>query len=264
MESQYQEALIAEIRAHAWEWKPDTLYLGGGTPSLIDPTPILAALPGKPWREATIEAAPGTLHINSWRAGGSNRVSLGVQSFLAHRSCAGPVAGTPPKRSFSEVAMLRAAGFENINIDLIAGLPVQTEASWRESLDWIERLAPPHVSVYMLEVDEDSRLGAEILLGGKRYGATDDAFRTTLTADFTKSPSNGWRRWGFALRDLQLRPSRLRIAAQLEILAAGTLRRLWRRRTLLRWRMRAGKIPNRLKITSRAAARANADARQPG
>ena len=54
---------------------------------------------------------------------------------------------------------LRDAGIANINIDLIAGLPGQTEASWRESLDWIERLAPPHVSVYMLEVDDDSRLG---------------------------------------------------------------------------------------------------------
>ena len=62
--------------------------------------------------------------------------------------------------------ILRAAGIHNFNIDLIAGLPGQTEASWRESLDWIERLEPPHVSVYMLEVDEDSRLGSEMLLGG--------------------------------------------------------------------------------------------------
>ena len=61
----------------------------------------------------------------------------------------------------------------NINIDLIAGLPGQTEASWRESLEAALRLEVPHISVYMLEVDEDSRLGAEILLGGKRYGASD-------------------------------------------------------------------------------------------
>ncbi|MEI9971292.1 MAG: hypothetical protein WDO73_04140 [Ignavibacteriota bacterium] len=67
----------------------------------------------------------------------------------------------------------RDAGIANCNIDLIAGLSGQTEASWRESLDWIERLAPPHVSVYMLEVDEDSRLGKERLLGGVRYGAAD-------------------------------------------------------------------------------------------
>jgi oxygen-independent coproporphyrinogen-3 oxidase len=70
-----------------------------------------------------------------------------------------------------EIGTLRDAGIRNVNIDLIAGLSGQTEASWRESLDWIERLAPAHVSVYMLEVDEDSRLGKEILLGGARYGA---------------------------------------------------------------------------------------------
>ena len=68
---------------------------------------------------------------------------------------------------------LREAGLSNINIDLIAGLPGQTIASWRESLAWIERLEPPHVSVYMLEVDDDSRLGKELLLGGVRYGAAD-------------------------------------------------------------------------------------------
>jgi oxygen-independent coproporphyrinogen-3 oxidase len=82
-----------------------------------------------------------------------------------------------------EIEVLHAAGIHNINIDLIAGLSGQTEASWRESLDWVERLGPEHVSVYMLEVDEDSRLGKEMLLGGVRYGAldtpTDDA-----TADF--------------------------------------------------------------------------------
>src|SRR5690242_13267623 len=71
------------------------------------------------------------------------------------------------------MATLRASGIRNVNLDLIAGLSGQTEASWRESLDWIERLGPPHVSVYMLEIDEDSRLGKEMLLGGVRYGAAD-------------------------------------------------------------------------------------------
>ena len=69
--------------------------------------------------------------------------------------------------------MLRAAGIESINVDLIAGLPGQTQASFRESLDWVERLACPHVSVYMLEVDQDSRLGRELLVLGSRYGAAD-------------------------------------------------------------------------------------------
>src|SRR5690242_18619763 len=71
------------------------------------------------------------------------------------------------------MATLRASGIRNVNLDLIAGLSAQTPASWNESLDWIERLAPEHVSVYMLEVDEDSRLGKELLLGGVRYGADE-------------------------------------------------------------------------------------------
>jgi oxygen-independent coproporphyrinogen-3 oxidase len=95
-----------------------------------------------------------------------------VQSFVqteiartGRRHTAARVAG--------DVALIRAAGIDNFNIDLIAGLPGQTAATWRESLDWVERLAAPHVSVYMFEVDEDSRLGAEILRGGSRYGAAE-------------------------------------------------------------------------------------------
>jgi oxygen-independent coproporphyrinogen-3 oxidase len=172
LETKYQRALIQEIRDHEWEWTPDTVYLGGGTPSLMDPTAILAEVPGRNWREATIEAAPGTLEISTWRAAGLNRVSLGVQSFVTpelRRTGRRHTADTVVE----EVAMLRNAGFDNFNIDLIAGLPLQTEGSWRESLGWIERIAPPHVSIYMFEVDEDSNLGSEILLGGKRYSAMD-------------------------------------------------------------------------------------------
>jgi len=175
-ERAYLEALEAEIRGFAWPWRPETLYLGGGTPSRMAPGDldrILAAIPGKPWREATIEAAPGTVTpeaARNWRTAGLNRVSLGVQSFVA-----GELASTGRRHNAAmvarEVEWLRAAGFEKINIDLIAGLPYQTAESWGESLNWIARLQPDHVSVYILEVDEDSRLGAEILRGGARYGA---------------------------------------------------------------------------------------------
>src|SRR5262249_20659581 len=68
-------------------------------------------------------------------------------------------------------AMLRAAGIGNISFDLIAGLPKQTDASWRRSLDELITLAPEHVSVYLLEVDEGSRLGSELLREGTRYSA---------------------------------------------------------------------------------------------
>jgi len=174
----YLKALRAEIAAHAWAWRPETLYLGGGTPSGMDSgdlQALLQAMPGRPWVEATIEAAPGSLSAEkarAWAEAGVNRVSLGVQSFIEteiRRTGRKHTAGTVAR----DLDLLRAAGIRNANLDLIAGLSGQTAAGWRESLDWIERLAPEHVSVYMLEVDEDSRLGKEMLLGGVRYGAAD-------------------------------------------------------------------------------------------
>jgi len=177
-ERRYINALAAELDQHRWDWQPETVYLGGGTPSNLDPDDLrrlLALVPGAPWREATLEAAPGTVtpeRARTWAACGINRVSLGVQSFVETE-----IRRTGRKHTAQlvrqEIETLRAAGISNVNIDLIAGLAGQTRASWRASLEWIECLAPPHVSVYMLEVDEDSRLGKELLLGGVRYGALD-------------------------------------------------------------------------------------------
>jgi oxygen-independent coproporphyrinogen-3 oxidase len=142
---------------------------------LEDLRAVLDAIPGRPWAEATIEAAPGSItseNARAWADAGIDRVSLGVQSFVETE-----IRRTGRKHSTQTVAddldLLHASGIHNANVDLIAGLSGQTETSWSESLDWIERLSPEHVSVYMLEVDEDSRLGKEMLLGGVRYGAAD-------------------------------------------------------------------------------------------
>jgi oxygen-independent coproporphyrinogen III oxidase len=181
----YLVALRVEIRKHVWKWRPETLYLGGGTPGNLDPgalDALLSVVPGRPWVEATIEAAPGAISpakAERWQAAGINRVSLGVQSFIANelnRTGRRHDAATVAR----EVALLRSAGIHNFNIDLIAGLPGQTPAGWRESLDWIDRLEAPHVSVYMLEIDEDSRLGMEILQSGERYGAQDVPSEETI------------------------------------------------------------------------------------
>ncbi len=184
LEPRYLDALREELRGAKWPWTPETVYLGGGTPSQIEPgalAELLELIPGRPqaeatpWLEATMEAAPGSLtqaKIVAWRDAGINRVSLGVQSFQTRE-----LARTGRKHTAetvaSEVAMLRSEGIANFNIDLIAGLPGQTRESWNGSLDWLARLDAPHVSVYMLEVDEDSRLGAEMLALGKRYGAAE-------------------------------------------------------------------------------------------
>jgi len=178
LEPRYEAALRADIAKHDWRWTPETLYFGGGSPSRMaveSLSRVLAGLPGAPWREFTMEAAPGEIsaaQVGAWREAGVTRVSLGVQSFVQ-----GELRRTGRRHTAEIVARdcetLRAAGIEQINLDLICGLPGQTRESWSESLGWIERLAPPHVSVYMLEVDEDSRLGLEILNNGARYGAGD-------------------------------------------------------------------------------------------
>jgi len=178
LEPIYQQRLLDELGGTKWDWTPNTLYLGGGTPSLwsLDALgSVLAAVPGGPWPEATMEAAPGSLtseRVAAWRRFGINRVSLGVQSFVEQE-----IRRTGRKHTAeivaADVALLRREGIEAINLDLISGLAEQTRTSWEESLDWVLRLEVPHVSVYILEVDEDSRLGQEVLLNGKRYGARD-------------------------------------------------------------------------------------------
>src|ERR1700691_742218 len=131
LEPRYVDALVSEIGAHAWNWQPETVYLGGGTPSGMEPrdlTRILGAIPGQTrWQEATIEAAPGTVtseRATAWVSAGINRVSLGVQSFVQRE-----LARTGRKHTAEiverEVAVLHASGVTNINIDLIAGLPGQ-------------------------------------------------------------------------------------------------------------------------------------------
>lgn len=166
----------------------DSVYLGGGTPSLLEPDLIarLFAAMRATFNfdrdvEITVECAPGQLAGETLEAlaqAGVNRVSLGVQSFIDREA---QVSGRLHKREtvFDDLRRLRASGITNLNIDLIAGLAGQTLASWNESLAVLADTGVPHASVYMLEVDEDSRLGREMLAGGARYYAdlvpTDDA-----------------------------------------------------------------------------------------
>jgi oxygen-independent coproporphyrinogen-3 oxidase len=178
LEARYLEAIKNELAAAHWQWIPETVYLGGGTPSRMAAgtlAEILELVPGNPWKEATIEAAPGGITpalASAWREAGINRVSLGVQSFDS-RELARTGRKHEAETVAAEIAILRSAGLDNFNLDLIAGLPCQTLQSWTASLDWIDHLEAPHVSIYMLEVDEDSRLGAEVLAFGKRYSAPD-------------------------------------------------------------------------------------------
>jgi oxygen-independent coproporphyrinogen III oxidase len=157
----------------------DTVYIGGGTPSLLAPGHLQRVLEvirrsfETELAEVTLEADPETVEkekAEAWVRAGITRVSFGVQSFSDVELAA---AGRMHRRAdvYRAVAILREAGIRNISFDLIAGLAHQTRESWRNSLDELAARAPEHVSVYVLEIDEGSRLGAEVLRGGGRYGA---------------------------------------------------------------------------------------------
>jgi oxygen-independent coproporphyrinogen-3 oxidase len=157
----------------------DTIYFGGGTPSLLEPKALAQILDAIRARfafaegEVTLEADPETITLEksaAWREAGFNRVSLGSQSFndLELKS-----AGRLHRRGDIAAAskMLRDGGIGNISFDLIAGLPHQTRESWEDSMAQLLALKPEHTSIYMLEIDEGSRLGREALAQGSRYSA---------------------------------------------------------------------------------------------
>ena len=183
---------FAERLGARFERAVDSIYLGGGTPTVLDAAQLERLFVAirqnfdiQSGSEITVECAPGTLTpavLEALLRCGVNRVSLGVQSFVDQEASA---VGRQHERAtvVDDIAHLHAAGITNVNIDLIAGLPHQTDESWDFSLAETLATGVPHVSVYMLEVDDDSRLGRELIAGGTRYHAhfvpDDDA-----TADF--------------------------------------------------------------------------------
>jgi oxygen-independent coproporphyrinogen-3 oxidase len=181
-------SLTSEIK----DFSLDTVYFGGGTPSLLEPVALKRILDALNYRfaferpvrqesalvdgaEVTLEADPETItrdKAHAWIRAGFNRISLGAQSFSDGELQA---AGRMHRRSdiFAADSTLREAGFRNISLDLIAGLPHQTRESWDESVAQLLLIRPEHLSIYMLEIDEGSRLGKESLAGGKRYSAAE-------------------------------------------------------------------------------------------
>jgi len=158
----------------------DTVYLGGGTPSLGGAArlkQIWAAL-NRRFRlldshEFTVELTPGSADVEYLaraRSLGVNRLSLGAQSFDDRelRSVGRLHSSAETEETFRRA---RQAGFSNLSLDLIAGLPYQTQASWLRTLRAAAALEPEHVSVYLFEVDENSRLGREVVRHGSRYHA---------------------------------------------------------------------------------------------
>ena len=187
---QYVERLCDEIRlSHVAAGKMaaslprvvDTIYFGGGTPSLLSATQfqqIFECLRGEfdiaADAEITLECAPGQLTdetLNELLRQRMNRISFGVQSFVDEETAAVGRLHTGLECE-AEFRRVRAAGVRGINVDLIAGLPHQNAQSWRFSVEKAIASDAAHVSVYMLEVDDQSRLGREMLAKGSRYSAS--------------------------------------------------------------------------------------------
>ena len=173
------ETTAAEV-CGKFERAVDSIFLGGGTPTILDPVDLERMFRAvrenfevAPGAEVTVECAPGTLTsgvIETLVRCGVNRVSLGVQSWVDAEAAAVGRLHTRA-RVLEDIAALRAAGIDDINVDLIAGLPHQTAESWAYSVAETIASGVPHASIYMLEVDGDSRLGRELMAGGTKYHA---------------------------------------------------------------------------------------------
>jgi len=218
----YATAITREIEIRASDKWPkfDTVYIGGGTPSLLLPSSLKEIMDSLRThfecdiKEATLEADPETItreKATDWLAAGFNRISLGAQSFNDVELKA---AGRMHRRAdtFAAVDALREAGFRHITLDLIAGMPHQTAASWYDSIENLLRAKADHVSIYLMEIDEGSHLGKEALAGGKRYSAGalpsddemasfyDHACERLAVEGFEHYEISNWARPGFQSR----------------------------------------------------------------
>lgn len=173
-ERAYCDALIAELRAAAadplWHGTLQTVFFGGGTPSLLAPASIARVCEAiaASWTfadraiEVTLEANPGTVDrdkLRGFAAAGINRISFGVQSFHpVHLAQLGRIHGSAEARA--AVPMAREAGIANVNVDLMFAIPGQTLAEWAADLATVVDLAPDHVSAYNLTYEDSTPFGA--------------------------------------------------------------------------------------------------------
>ena len=172
----------ADVTQNIFETLVDSVYMGGGTPSLLGTDRIgklLAELHRQfrfaPDVEFTLEVTPGSADrafLKRALALGINRLSIGAQSFVDKElRSVGRLHSVRDTQALVQAA--RGEGFANISVDLIAGLPHQTESSWQSSVQSTIALRPEHISAYLFEIDENSRLGREVLRHGTRYHAQE-------------------------------------------------------------------------------------------
>ena len=201
----YLDALLAELALEGGVLGPlDTVYLGGGTPTLMRPRRLGRLLDAlSPWlrpdAEITVEANPETVDARQLEAlveAGVTRISLGVQSLQPHLLAALDRAATPDQAR-AAVACARAAGFSGVSLDLLFGVPGQTPDDLRRDLDEVVRLAPDHVSWYELELKPGSALARQGVAAPDEdaaadayravvHGLEDEGYRWYETANFAR------------------------------------------------------------------------------
>jgi oxygen-independent coproporphyrinogen-3 oxidase len=184
LKERYVGALLAEIRRAGDGSAADSIFFGGGTPSLLEPAEISAVIDAcrGSWSmadaaEITLEANPETVtpeRLAGFRQAGVNRLSYGVQSFrddelgrLSRLHSAG--------RAVEAFRMARREGFDNISLDLMMWLPQQTLVHWLESVDRLIALGPDHASMYLLEIYPNAPLRDAMARGQWSVAPDDDA-----------------------------------------------------------------------------------------
>jgi oxygen-independent coproporphyrinogen-3 oxidase len=191
LKARYVEALVAEIRAYPVRPAADTIYIGGGTPSLLSPADVSAVIQAcrsvfelASATEVTLEANPETVTVDlleGFRRAGVNRVSFGVQSFRDDelRRLSRLHSADRARAAFKEA---RTAGFDNVSLDLMMWLPGQQVGEWLESLDQAIALVPEHLSLYMLEVYPNAPLKDEMARAAWSQAPDDEVAVMYVTA----------------------------------------------------------------------------------
>jgi oxygen-independent coproporphyrinogen III oxidase len=184
LKTRYVCAVEQDIRRHGDGVPADTIYFGGGTPSLLEPAEIARLIQAcrqayaiTPDAEITLEMNPETAtleRLEGFRAAGITRLSMGVQSFRDEElRRLGRIHNAD--RAREAVALSRSAGFDNISLDLMMWLPQQTVAEWLTSVDALIAVAPEHASLYILELYPNAPLKEDMARGSWSQAPDDDA-----------------------------------------------------------------------------------------
>jgi oxygen-independent coproporphyrinogen-3 oxidase len=203
IKAQYVDALVADLRRQAQPIAVDSVYFGGGTPSLLTPAELDAVLSACRSSfdvaadvEITLECNPESVSAASlagYRAAGANRLSFGAQSFRAEELARLGRLHTA-ERPAEAVALARAAGFENVSLDLMLWLPGQTLAHARQSVDRLVDIGPEHASLYLLEIYPNAPLREDMARAGWSVAPDDDAADMYLEAMATLDAA-GYRQY---------------------------------------------------------------------